>query len=368
VDRSGQIAGRVRDHLKSRYGARDVLLTDSGTSALRLAIEGAVDRSGGAVALPGYGCYDLASAAEGAGARVTLYDLDPATLGPAPDAVDALRSARPAAVVVAHLFGYPVDLRSVQAAAGRALLIEDAAQGAGGRLSGRVLGSLGSLSVLSFGRGKGMTGGGGGALLAHDERGSAVLAWARARLGPEAPRRGAGAVVTLAAQRLLGRPAIYAIPASLPFLHLGETRYLPPRPPRPAQTACLAMMERTIAASDREVVTRKVNAERLLSALGGSGCGRGVTPVAGAEPGYLRLPIVAADDGRERLRAEGLRLGVGPAYPETLAALPSLEPFLAGGKPSLPGASALARSLFTLPTHGLLSERDLQALEATLAR
>jgi perosamine synthetase len=366
-DRSGALRARVADLLRSRYGARDVLLTDSGTSALRLAIEGAVAGSGRPVALPGYGCYDLASAAEGAGARVALYDLDPSTLGPAAGAIEALARSRPAAVVVAHLFGYPVDLRAVREAAGDAMLIEDAAQGAGGTLDGALLGSFGSVSVLSFGRGKGMTGGGGGALLAHDEQGSAVVAWTRERIGPQPASRGARPMAALAAQWLLGRPALYGIPASLPFLHLGETRYLPPRPPRPAPTSCLAALERGIEASDREVEARRRNAERLLDAARPSEHVRTVRPVAGAGPGYLRLPLLVDAEGeRSRLSADGRLLGITPMYPMTLAELPSLAPFLLERRAALPGCAALARSLVSLPTHGLLRERDLRALEAAV--
>ena len=46
-------------------------------------------------------------------------------------------------------------------------VVEDAAQGLGATWRGRPLGSFGDVSVLSFGRGKGWTGGVGGALLAE---------------------------------------------------------------------------------------------------------------------------------------------------------------------------------------------------------
>ena len=64
-------------------------------------------------------------------------------------------------VVVAPLCGIPVDWDRV----GRclapygALAVEDAAQGHGAEWRGLPLGGLGTLSVLSFARGKGWTGG-----------------------------------------------------------------------------------------------------------------------------------------------------------------------------------------------------------------
>ncbi len=53
----------------------------------------------------------------------------------------------PSAVVVAHLYGHPVDLRQAQALADAAgsILIEDAAQGVGARYDGRPLGSFGGI-------------------------------------------------------------------------------------------------------------------------------------------------------------------------------------------------------------------------------
>ncbi|HET9947378.1 MAG TPA: DegT/DnrJ/EryC1/StrS family aminotransferase [Longimicrobiales bacterium] len=366
-DPSRALEDRISTLLADRYGAIDVALTDSGTSALRLAIEASFRERKGPVALPGYACYDLATAAEGARARVLLYDVDPETLGPADDALGLLADVRPVAVVVAHLFGYPAPLDGVREAVPGALLIEDAAQAAGGRLGSRLLGSLGSVSVLSFGRGKGMTGGGGGALLAHDERGAAALRHARERLADDPPGRGASRLAALVAQWALGRPSLYGAPASLPFLHLGETRYVPPHAPGRAPAACLAVLERTVESSDQEVEVRRMHARRLSLAAVRAGL-RPVRAVRDAEPGYLRLGVLAPERARHaRLVRSGRRLGIHPMYPSTLDALPSLKPLLADPAPRLPGSRALVDSLLALPTHGLLAERDLEALEAVLA-
>ncbi|HET7599018.1 MAG TPA: hypothetical protein VFK09_01925, partial [Gemmatimonadales bacterium] len=64
--------------LADEYGSAAVLLTDSGTSALALALRAAVRERPGAVALPAYGCYDIATAADAAEVRFALYDIEPA--------------------------------------------------------------------------------------------------------------------------------------------------------------------------------------------------------------------------------------------------------------------------------------------------
>jgi dTDP-4-amino-4,6-dideoxygalactose transaminase len=306
----------------------------------------------------------MATAAEGAGATVVLYDVDASTLGPDLESLSSLRALHPAAVVVGHLFGHVVDVIGVSGVTGDAMLIEDAAQGAGGRLRGKPLGSFGSLSVLSFGRGKGMTGGGGGALLAHDDRGAAALGWARAHHPVAAGSKGLRGVGALAAQMVLGRPSLYALPAALPFLHLGETRYHPPRPPRPLAPASMAVLNRVLPHVDDRATTWARNATRLLGALRRSPRLRPPVPVEAGDPGFLRLPAVLTAGGPwEAAQGRAQRLGVTRGYPTTLAALPSLGPRLMGAVPLLPGATRLAESLVTLPTHGLLAEGDLAALE-----
>src|SRR5688500_11911894 len=68
------------------FGADECILTDSGTSALVLALRMAVP-TGELVSLPGYVCIDVTAAAQRAGVRVMLYDIHPETLSPDLDSV-----------------------------------------------------------------------------------------------------------------------------------------------------------------------------------------------------------------------------------------------------------------------------------------
>ena len=148
--------------IRMHFGARGVLLTDSGTSALVLALRLAGEHSSHApVALPAFGCYDLATAVDGAGATVLLYDVDPSTLAPEPGSLRTVMAERLTALVVVHLYGIPIDIAGLRIAQSSpdVLLIEDVAQGFGTRLHGQPVGTFGSMAVLSFGRGKGLAGG-----------------------------------------------------------------------------------------------------------------------------------------------------------------------------------------------------------------
>lgn len=356
----GRPRERLRERLAETYGTNDLLLIDSGTTALRLAIRGAVEVADNgaavgapgrdAVALPAYCCFDVVTAAVGAGARVRLYDVDPETLGPDwPSLERALAAGDVAAVVAVHLYGIPVDIERVRGLAGAhgALVIDDAAQGFGGSIEGRPLGALGSLGVLSFGRGKGITGGGGGALLANDAPGRAALAAVRDL--PGRGRFGWAELAKLTAQWLLGRPSVYGLPASLPWLGLGETRYEEPWLPREVARGPAAAVLANWEASLAEAEARRANAGVLVGELRDR-FGVPASPVADATPGSLRQPIDVDREGDdEPWSARVRRSGVEQGYP-SLPALPVLS-----GHPAADGqwpqASRLSRRLWTIPTH-----------------
>jgi dTDP-4-amino-4,6-dideoxygalactose transaminase len=363
----GDPLGAVRAAIEAEYAPLDCLLTDSGTSALRLAIEVAASQAGGSdamVALPAYCCYDVATAADGAEVGVVLYDLDPFTLSPDPASLDRAMSAGAAALVVAHLYGYAVDLDLAARATEQsgALLIEDAAQGVGGSYRGVPLGKHGSLSVLSFGRGKGRTGGRGGALLANDERGKRLMAAARARIA--AGRTSVAAPAKLIAQWGLSRPGWYRLPASLPFLGLGDTVYRPSRPARRMDRLSAATLAATWSEAAVASEARRANAARLVSALQEISGINLVTPLPNTAPGYLRLPALLSESRRAR---SGKSLGIVPGYPASLADLEGFGARRADSGTLVQGARTLAGTLVTIPTHGWLRDEDIAAVRSWAA-
>ena len=358
-DFGGNGAGHaaVEGLLAREFGATRALLTDSGTSALVLALRLAAGK-GGTVAFPGYGCIDLTAAALHAGVKVRLYDVDPATLSPDLDSLERALDRGADALVVAYLYGFPVDFEGVRAIAEPrgVVVIEDAAQGAGGTLHGDRLGRFGALTVLSFGRGKGTTGGNGGALLSHGPEWAARLADAAPALG--APPSGLKDLVGAAAQWVLGRPSLYPIPSAIPALKLGEMVYHPAHEPRALSRGAAALLRSAFAIDAAEVARRRANARVLRAAAEGARGLRAISPVAGGEPGYLRFPVL------ETLgRGTAPDLGVLRGYPRTLFEQTELHPCLHEGETAQPGATALRATLLTMPTHGMVTERDLDRLK-----
>jgi dTDP-4-amino-4,6-dideoxygalactose transaminase len=358
-DERDQLAGLLR----REFAGDQALLVGSGTQALQLALRIAIARNGdAAVALPAFSCFDVATAAVSSGARLWLYDLDPGTLSPDLDSLQRALRDGARVVVLAPLYGFPVDwdaaVNVVHNAGG--MVIEDAAQGLGASWRGRPLGSFGPLSVLSFGRGKGWTGGAGGALLLRPGIAS-INGNGRHQHSPIA--RELRTVAALAIQWALGRPALYGWPRALPFLRLGETVYREPGPIRPMSRAAAASVQASWSIAETESEARRRNARALLDELGTASHIRPVMPLPQGSPGFLRLPVrlaygFAGFESPQRAR----RTGIAPSYPGALESLPGIRASLTGRQQCWPGAAELTRSLVTLPTHSRLGPGERDAL------
>ncbi len=364
---------RLKALLARRYPCEGVVLVGSGTQALELAIRLGLrgERPGAPVALPAYSCFDLVTAAVGAGVPVLFYDLDPETLCPDLESLQLALTRGARAVVAASLFGFPLDwdaLRSSCKKAG-AVLIEDAAQGLGSSWKGREGGALGDLTILSFGRGKGWTGGGGGALLLRggwgrlEEELEAQLASCRRMEGLRS------ASLTLV-QWGLGRPSLYGLPSALPWLGLGETVYHEPVPLQAIPSFCAALAMATGEASTVAVLGRRERARKIQALLGPdkpSPTLRPVRSLAGGESSYLRLPVLCSEALKPLLASREARpQGIVPGYPRPLLELPAAGVLLTRATEGYPGARELSRLLFTLPTHSLLHRKDFARMATML--
>jgi perosamine synthetase len=348
--------------LRQRYSAADALLTNSGTTALTLALRKVLPPRG-TVAFPAYACMDLTTAALGAGARVRLYDLDPATLSPDLDSVRKTCARGVDAIVVAHLYGYPADVSGVrEIALERGIpVIEDAAQGAGGTLHTRLLGSLADISVLSFGRGKGMTSGAGGAVLVKTPQLASWIHQARNELGV-APAGGLE-LIALGAQLLLAHPYVYRLPASVPGLKLGEMVYHPPSAARPMTLAAAAVLDTALRLDPVEVKARRLRAHQLLDSIAKSSSSVSVHAITGGDPGFLRLALLSV----KRNRMPRPSIGVLRGYPMTLEQHQPLRAALIPGERAGKGSQHLRDNLFTMPTHSQVGRGDLARIAAWLA-
>jgi dTDP-4-amino-4,6-dideoxygalactose transaminase len=289
-----------------------------------------------------------------------LYDIDPHSLSPDWDSVLRCLMAGATHLVVAHLFGRVVDVSIASELAKRygAVLVEDAAQGAGGSRNGIPAGKLADISVLSFGRGKGLNAGGGGALSVTS--GDWESFWAEVPQNIPGPGHTAAlaSLARVAVVQGLSQPWIYAWPSRIPMLAVGQTVYREPHPVRAPDVATRVLITEALELSSTLLPARQeveawyyrelVDWPEILVAA----------PADGDRSGALRFPVRIAPEMATALR----RFGVARSYPRTLRDYPEVAPHLTAVLNSCTGAEELARNLHTLPTHGLMQEHDRREL------
>ena len=338
------------------------MLTNSGTAAITLALRASAPSGDPIVALPAYACPDLGSAAVGAGFGILLYDIDAETFEPDLDGVARCIASGATHVLVAHLAGHIVDVARVARLTDGAgvVLIEDAAQHAGGSRGGKRAGALADWSVLSFGRGKGLNAGGGGALL-RSRSSNAPWKLPPLRKTPSRWNQLVG-VMSIAATDVLANPSLYWLPASVPMLHLGETRYHEPLPPGAMPAVFAQLLAHALWSERHQLSVRRANEAWYTSALSALKYVRLVRRAADSESGALRFPVLLPSGAASVLAP----LGVTRMYPRTLDEYAPIRAALVHQATALPGSELLAAQLHSLPTHSLLTvgerERIVQAL------
>lgn len=156
--------------LASFTGAKEVLLTQSCTSALELAAIGLGIEPGDEIICPSYTFVTTASAFSMRGAKPVFVDIEQATMNINPNDVQRAITKKTKAIVAMHYGGAACDvdrLRELSNDAG-IFLVEDAAQGIDAYHSGKHLGTIGNLGCISFHGTKNLSSGEGGALLINE--------------------------------------------------------------------------------------------------------------------------------------------------------------------------------------------------------
>ena len=351
---------RLIQELKTKYSAREVFLLSSGKAALTVILKALAASSGRRrVIIPAYTCFSVPSAIVKAGLEVVLCDVEPETLDFNFAELEGLIGEDVLCVVPTHLFGRPADVDRVKRLCeGKGIVVvEDAAQAMGGQSGGRLLGTLGDVAFFSLGRGKNLTCGTGGIILTGSLSVAEKIKAEYATL-PEATR---GEVVRnwleMVIMRFFIHPVLYWLPAGLPFLRLGETKFYTDFPMfrmDEVRAHQLQGWERRLALANQE---RAARAGWLIEGLDLHR--RGIRPITGKEAIYLRLPVLFRDrESKETVCWRSRRVGAGlsPNYPATIQEIPELASQLASRKCA--GAQEIVDRLVTLPTHQFVTDGD----------
>jgi len=356
----GRSVQTLEAEIGEHFGARHVALVSSGTAALAISLKAlkAQQPERTEVVIPAYTCFSVPAAVVTAGLKPVLCDIHPSTFDLDESGLGRAIGPNTLAVVAHHLFGIASDVDRVRARCAPLgiAVIEDAAQAMGIEVNGRALGTLGDIGLFSLGRGKHLTCGSGGVILTKSD----ALAEAIRRECRALPQQtGLDTLKSLAvvlAMAVFTRPALYWIPASMPFLGLGRSVY-----PTDVKVKRLSAVSAALLQNWRARLRQAHEACARTS--GDLGKRLGLPLPHGPSHPYLRLPIlVGTPEMRDHLYELGRRAGFGMsrAYPTPVSDIPELADLFAGQR--FPSARIVAQHILTIPTHHWLSAGDKAAI------
>ena len=170
---SGQ--GKYVDKFEQKFaqyiGKKYAVSTNSGTSALHLALMTLDIRAGDEVILPALTIGSCFFAIWQTGATAVPVDVLPDTYNIDPELLEKAITKRTKAIMLVHLYGQACDMKKIVKIAKQHHLkiVEDAAEAHGARYGKKKLGTFGDLACFSFYANKLITSGEGGAVLTNSQ-------------------------------------------------------------------------------------------------------------------------------------------------------------------------------------------------------
>jgi len=172
ISGNGPFTKRCEALLERELGAARVLLTTSCTHALEMSALLLNIAPGDEVIVPSFTFVSTINAFALFGARPVFCDIRPDTLNMDETLLPELVTDRTRAIVPVHYAGISCDMDSIAKTANDAgvAIVEDNAHGLFGKQDGKVLGSTGDFSTVSFHETKNFSCGEGGALIINNPK------------------------------------------------------------------------------------------------------------------------------------------------------------------------------------------------------
>lgn len=150
---------KLEKSLETAWGG-NVVATNSGTSALQLALLAAGISAGDEVIVPALTFVSTAYAVSAIGAIPVFVDIEPYTYTIDPNAARAAITDKTTAIIPVHLYGQMADMQPLMALASkyRLKIIEDVAQAHGAKYGNQFAGTIGDFGCFSMYVGKNMGG------------------------------------------------------------------------------------------------------------------------------------------------------------------------------------------------------------------
>jgi perosamine synthetase len=166
---TGEEVERFEREMVSYLGLKGGVATASGTAALHLSLLALGVKAEDEVIIPSFTCSALLNAVNYCHAIPVVVDVDEETMNISLAATHKALSKRTAAIIIPHMFGYPVEDIDDFLSLGPPV-IEDCAQSLGATHQGRMTGTSGKIAIFSFYATKVITTGHGGIVVSRNEK------------------------------------------------------------------------------------------------------------------------------------------------------------------------------------------------------
>lgn len=154
--RTGEALDKLTEALQQYFPKGRNYLTNSGRSALYIAIKNLHLQPTDEVLIQAYTCNAVPNPILWAGAVPCYVDIDESTLNLSIDSLQKNITDRSKVLVVQHTFGYPAPMEAIMdiARKNNLIVIEDCAHALGARIQNTAVGNFGDMAIFSFGRDK----------------------------------------------------------------------------------------------------------------------------------------------------------------------------------------------------------------------
>jgi dTDP-4-amino-4,6-dideoxygalactose transaminase len=328
----GEEVKAFESEMAAYLGVAHVRGVASGTDALALAARAAGLQPGDEVLIQANAFMAAVEALVAIGARPVPVDVRLDDLGPDLDDLVARITPQTRAIMVVHLYGFPVDLDPILALANERglLLLEDCSHAHGARYAGKHVGGFGVAGAFSLGVVKNLAAYGDAGMVSTDD---AELATTVKLLGTHG-------------QAKKNEHAFYGGNSRLDELHAAMLR---------------VKMRRLDGRNARRAAIAAHYTERLR--------GRAVPPPADPRRTHVYHQYVLRTQRRDALQRHlaGLEIETGIHYPQPIHRQQAWRDRF-GEHPALPRAEQAAREVLSLPVHADLTDAEVERVADAVVR
>lgn len=374
----GKDVNRFEEDLAAYLAVDNVFAFNAGRTALYVALQALDLNPGEEVIVPAYTCPIVFEVILRLNLKPVLVDVNLETYNIEPELIPKALTPRTRAIVPVHLFGRPCDMERIAEVSGKFGLytIEDAAQALGATFKAQKIGTFGDLAIFSFGPGKSITGGEGGAIAVNNPELAEPVSRIYAQLPSPSLKWAVHVVRNVIGMKTFSNPYMYALIQSYIEQTVEKTDEM-------IVDNCLALLEEapvlhstllqakmpSLSAAIASLQLKKLdefnqkriaNANKLTTLLGGVNDRDFYLPKTDltVRNTFSRYVVRIARRNRDFIINELLRHGIEAARPyhQILRLLGKLT------TQKHLNAEELSSSLIALPNHPLLRTSEIQTI------